>query len=353
MSTILTDVANDTGSYTEGDAADALVNRWMDAGQLSSGGEDGETESATTAKPEKRKRTPIEEANEGSEEDTDDAEDEEHQEDDDEEAVDGDADDLDESEEEDGDKEDDKRAVSDDDEVEVVVDGEAKKVPVKDLKRLYGQEASLTRKSQEVAKLRKDAEESGARYTTAIQTLTSRAYEKWKPYSEIDYLVAQTQLSPEEFAALRQEAQAAFNEYKYFTEELDGHMKAHQEEQVRETRKQATEAIKVLTEEVPGWSNKLYDDIRFYGVSQGIPEADMNSIISPVAIKLIHKAMLYDNAKKVATEKKVKAPAKSLKATTKPARASSSSERDSLSKLRSTGNVYDAADVILQRMTRR
>ena len=42
--------------------------------------------------------------------------------------------------------------------VKVTVDGEEKTVSVKDLKRLFGQEASLTRKSQEVAAKRKEAE---------------------------------------------------------------------------------------------------------------------------------------------------------------------------------------------------
>jgi hypothetical protein len=43
-----------------------------------------------------------------------------------------------------------RRAAEDDDEVVVSVDGQEHRIAVKDLKRLFGQEASLTQKSQQV-----------------------------------------------------------------------------------------------------------------------------------------------------------------------------------------------------------
>jgi hypothetical protein len=62
--------------------------------------------------------------------------------------------------------------------VKLKVDGEEKEVPVKDLTRLYGQEAALTRKSQEVAEQRKQAEAESQKHVSALQVLLTRAQEK-------------------------------------------------------------------------------------------------------------------------------------------------------------------------------
>jgi hypothetical protein len=99
---------------------------------------------------------------------------------------------------------------SDDALVKLTVDGEEIKIPVKDLKRLYGQEASLTRKSQEVAERRKFAEDEGARYVVATQKLIEKATERFKPYAQIDWAIAAKTLENDEYVALRQEATAAY-----------------------------------------------------------------------------------------------------------------------------------------------
>ena len=44
-------------------------------------------------------------------------------------------------------------------------------------------------------------------------------------------------------------------------------------------QEQAREVVKVLQNEIPEWSNNLYDDIRAYAVSQGLQEADVNSLL--------------------------------------------------------------------------
>ena len=50
-------------------------------------------------------------------------------------------------------------------------------------------------------------------------------------------------------------------------------------------------------------SNAMYDEIRQYSVSEGLPEQMVNTIVDPVVIKLLNKARLYDQGKKVATKK--------------------------------------------------
>ena len=41
----------------------------------------------------------------------------------------------------------------------------------------------------------------------------------------------------------------------------------------------------MLQQEIPEWNNQLYDDIRSYAVSVGLPEDQVNSYVDPVVIK--------------------------------------------------------------------
>ena len=119
------------------DAAEAILGRWEDGESLS----EVEDKDATS---EDLEETEVEE--DELEDEDDDTDIEEDLEDPDEaEDTDEDEDDTEEDEEED----DEPLAASDDQIVDIAVNGETKKVSVKDLKRLYGQEASLTKKSQD------------------------------------------------------------------------------------------------------------------------------------------------------------------------------------------------------------
>src|SRR3546814_13952670 len=68
--------------------------------------------------------------------------------------------------------------------VKVVVDGEETEVTVGSLKRLAGQEAALTRKSQEV-------EVVGGRAALMIQGAIEVVLEELAPYKDIDWLTLQ------------------------------------------------------------------------------------------------------------------------------------------------------------------
>ena len=78
-----------------------------------------------------------------------------------------------------------------------------------DLKRLYGQEASLTQKSQQLSAQRKQAEDAIQRSDALFQAMLQRAEERFKPYSDVDMLLASKTMSAEDFATLRKEAQSA------------------------------------------------------------------------------------------------------------------------------------------------
>lgn len=225
-----------------------------------------------------------------------------------------------ESEDQTEENEEDQPLLADDDSlVEIVIDGKAEQASLKDLKRLYGQEASLTRKSQETSAKRKEADEALERASVNYQKLLERAEAKWKPYSEVDMLVASKQMPDADFAQLRAEARSAEEDLKFLKEESNKFYDGIQQERAKQEQAAAQECIRTLQSDIPDWSNDLYNQIRGYAVNQGLNQAEVDRYTDPNVIKVLHKARLYDESKKTALKKKVnKPPVKVLRSKKSP-----------------------------------
>lgn len=316
---------DDQSSYTENDAADALMKGW--------GIEDEEEE--TPAEPD----TTDLEADEDSppdEDQGDETDDEPSEEDGEDDAEEGTTE---------------SRAASDNDTVTLKVDGQDVSVKVSDLKRLYGQEASLTRKSQEVATQRKSAEQQQQRHATALDALVKKAETRWDKYKHIDFNLAAQQLDTDSYTALKAEAEEAYNDFTFVGQELDTFIEGARQNQHASMVEQAKASVEVLQESIPDWNEQTYGKIRTYAIDSGLEVETVNQIIHPSAVQMIYKAMMYDAAKKVATTKKGQVPSKVLK-TTKP--TTSSSIKDARSgkaeqRLARTGSLDDAASAMMAR----
>lgn len=321
------------------DAAAAFLDRWTDDQEEKKDPPAAETEVDTKEESE----PDVEESDtpEDTEEETEDPE--ETQEDEDQE-------DDSEEQEEDEDSSEEENVLDDDAVVEIKVDDENLKVSVKDLKRLYGQEAALTKKSQQVAQKRKEMEAQSTKLNATLERMYTKAAEKWEPYSKVDMLIAAKTLDAEEFTALRNAANAAYEEFQYITKEVDGYIKETQQQQQAQLQEAAKEAVKVLKEAIPGWNQELYGKIISYGVNQGMDPDMMNNLVDPVALQLLHKARLYDEGKKVVTKKKVNTPKKVMKPTANPTEKFASDKKvKAIQKFRQSGDVDDAVDVFLSR----
>lgn len=205
-------------------------------------------------------------------------------------------------------------AQEEDPEFDVKVGDETRKAKLSELRRLYGQEAALTQKSQIVAELRAKAEAEASRATLALTTQVERAQKAWEPYSKLDFLALSTRMQPDDFVALRAEAQAALSNVQFFTTELDGIQKATVERHAATSRERATATIAELSDPVKGikgWGPELYGEVMRYAAAQGMPQAVAQSIVEAPALRMIHKAMLADRAA-------TKAPAVATKVVAKP-----------------------------------
>ena len=241
--------------------------------------------------------------------------------------------------------------------VEISVDGETKQASLKDLKRLYGQEASLTKKSQETSARRKEADEALERTSLHYNKMLERAEKQWEPYSKVDMLVAAKQMSDDDFAQLRNEARVAEDNLKFLKEESNSFYDSFKQDQAKQQQMQAQECIKVLSADVPDWSNELYNSIRTYAVSQGFQQDQVDQYVDPSVIKILNKARLYDQSKKTAATKKVaKPPVKVLRSKKAPASSQDAKQAKTSAAMKRmregsqlSGNLDDIAEVLLSR----
>lgn len=242
--------------------------------------------------------------------------------------------------------------------VKIKVDGQEVTASIKDLKRLYGQEASLTRKSQEAAQIKQKAEESGQKYVAGLESLLERAKEQAAPYANINFLALtkDPNVSSEELAALSDAANKAFDNVRYLESELDGVIKTANEQRQQQLMVAAKEAIKVLTDPktgIPGWNEQLYNDIRRFAVDSGMNEQVVNEMVDPTAFKILHMAMQYQKGKTAVTKtKKVdKTPKRIIKGTPDETikKSKTSQKTDAFKRARDTGHVDDAAEAFLSR----
>ena len=276
------------------DVEDAILARWEDPGEDQASEDDGQ-------------EAPL-----VSEEETDDYQEVEELDDSEADNDEGDEDQSDEDADQTSDEDIEEVEIDDDFEVEVMVDGKQQAVSIGALKRLAGQEKSLTRKSQEVAAKRKEADEAVNKSQVIFDKLIKQAEERYKPYQDIDMLVASRSMETEDFAQLRKEAQQAKDDLTFLKEEADSYLGEMARQQQQALQAQAQECVKVLQDEIPEWSNELYNDIRTYAIQQGLPEEQVNTYVDPVVIQVLHKARLYDQGKQVATVKKKQAAKKKV-----------------------------------------
>jgi hypothetical protein len=267
---------------------------------------------------------------------------------------------------EDGDEEgDDENAqtveVKDEHKFKVTVDGEEREFSLGQLKRLAGQEAALTRKSQEVAKTRTTLDEQSAAYLARQTKLLERARSRYEPLSKIDLLAASKDpnVTQEELIAARNTIQAAYEEVQFLEQDLGAFTADIQKAQAEELRAQAQEAIKVLSDPekgIEGFNQPLYQEICSFAVEAGLPAEMVNNLVNPAAIKLLNMARMFAKGKtqvQSAKPDKKKAPKRIVKGTasaegTKTVKKSAKAA-EPMKRLQKSGSTDDAADAFMAR----
>jgi hypothetical protein len=252
--------------------------------------------------------------------------------------------------------------VDDSAKVAVKVNGESKEFTVGELKRLAGQEAALTQKSQEVSEYRKKYEEGLKVQRAALETMVERAAKRFEPFKDFDFAMAAQKYDAETYQALKEEARAAYADLNFYRTELGEHLRKQDEEAQARFREEAQKALKVLEDPdkgIPNFSREVYRRLRDYAMGLGIDEEMIDATVHPAAWIMIYKAREYDRLRE-AKEKAVdgKKPVKSKKVvkTTKttPSRKVSVAKEKAvklreIAEMRGLDSIEAAADLIAQR----
>jgi hypothetical protein len=245
--------------------------------------------------------------------------------------------------------------ISDETVIKHKVDGEEREFTVGQLKRLAGQEASLTRRSQEVASKAKQLDTAAEATVGALEALMAHADKQWEPYSKINFLAAakDPNISAEELEAAQTAARAAWEHREFVQNELKQSVSRLQEKRNADLAEAAKECIKVLGDPekgIKGWNQEVYTNIISYAKQEGIAAEVLDELVDPAAYKILHKAMLYDKGKtavkKAADDKskQKKAPQKIVKNSTSPKTAPQKTGNEAaMKRLRDSGSLDDAA----------
>jgi hypothetical protein len=243
--------------------------------------------------------------------------------------------------------------VADDEaDVTVAVDGTNHVLKVKDLKRLFGQEASLTQKSQALSSASKAVEAQSLFIANVLNGRLVKAQAEADKYAKVDLFRASRELEPDEFDALNAAKKNADSELVALTQEGVQFMKNATDSRSTLLRERAKIAIVEIKRTIPEWNDSVYDNVRSYAVGQGMDRQAVNEIVDAGSILMIHKAMQFDAAKaKIAanTKKVVKAATKVMSKSGKASDYKGSSIRALTQTATQSGSIDDVMELYLAR----
>lgn len=241
----------------------------------------------------------------------------------------------------------------------VKVDGQEVKVPLEDLKRSYSGQAYIQKGMQEAASAKKEAEgvylallEERQKTSELLAQLQSGQLiaAPTPPNRElfdkdpIGYMEAKVQYDEDVQAwsnqqyAIQQAAQAQ-----------EAQMQAALQVHLRDQMKELAEAVPEFADAEK--AGKLRDQLMSYGAKEGYTAEELGQVVDHRAIKVLRKAMLYDQivAKRGEADKKVEGAKPFVKPGTKrPARTGKAKARQTAaSRMKKSGSVDDVAKYLL------
>ncbi len=241
----------------------------------------------------------------------------------------------------------------------VKVDGQEVKVPLEDLKRSYSGQAYIQKGMQETASAKKEAEgvylalleerQKTSELLTQLQsgqliaapTPPNRELFDKDP---IGYMEAKVQYD-EDVQAWSNQQYAIQQASQAQEAQMQAALQVHLRDQMKE-----------LAEAVPDFADaekagKLRDQLMSYGAKEGYTADELGQVVDHRAIKVLRKAMLYDQivAKRGEADKKVEGAKPFVKPGTKrPARTGKAKARQTAaSRMKKSGSVDDVAKYLL------
>jgi len=248
--------------------------------------------------------------------------------------------------------------------VKLKVNGEEVEKPLDEVVALAQQGLDYTQKTQQVAEQRKELEalqeqlngatkqfqeqqqlnsmliEDVAKITALDQQLAQYQNVDWQKLSDSDFVEAQKLFF--QYNQLQQQRTDSVSQFESKRQEAVTKQQQLVAEQVRKGKEQ-------LAKEIPNWSQQTTQEVISTGKEYGFTDAELNSIIDPRHVKVLHDAMQWRKlkSKDSVTKKKVASAKPVVKPGSKDqkqvATASAKKMRD---QLRKTGSSEVASKLI-------
>jgi len=210
----------------------------------------------------------------------------------------------------------------------------------KELEALQEQLNGATKQFQEQQQLNSMLIEDVAKITALDQQLAQYQNVDWQKLSDSDFVEAQKLFF--QYNQLQQERSGAVSQFESKRQEALTKQQQLVAEQVRKGKEQ-------LAKEIPNWSQQTTQEVISTGKEYGFTDAELNSIIDPRHVKVLHDAMQWRKlkSKDSVTKKKVASAKPVVKPGSKDqkqvATASAKKMRD---QLRKTGSSEVASKLI-------
>tara|TARA_Y100001963_G_scaffold139852_1_gene206152 strand:- start:534 stop:1436 length:903 start_codon:yes stop_codon:yes gene_type:complete len=206
--------------------------------------------------------------------------------------------------------------------VSIEYDGQEFEVPPV-LKDAFMRQSDYTQKTQSVAEQRKSLEAQAAALAQQ-QELQQQHFEDVAQIKALDQQLEQYnalnwselyQQDVGQAASLDHQKRELENQRQQTVNRLNQNQAQALESQRAEHARVVEEGQKVLKKEIDNWTPELAQTIAAYGISQGLNEQAVASIVDPVHVKLIDKARKYDElvAKQKAAAPKAEPPKSAVK----------------------------------------
>ena len=246
------------------------------------------------------------------------------------------------------------------------VNGEEVEKPLDEIVALAQQGLDYTQKTQQVAEQRKELEtyaqqikmqeqafheqmqlnnvliEDVAKITALDQQLTQYGNVNWQELSDNDFVEAQKLFF-------------SYNQLQTERSQLVSQFEAKKQQVVQKQSQLMAEKIakgkEVLAKEIPNWSPETNQALLSTGKDYGFSDAELNSIVDPRHVKVLHDAMQWRKLQQNSTVKKKVSSAKPVvKPGSKDTKAEANSNHRNLrEQLRKTGKS-DAAQKLIENM---
>jgi hypothetical protein len=239
----------------------------------------------------------------------------------------------------------------DDAEVSFKVGDETKRLKVSELKALGQREAAINGRNESVVRQSREIEAQARYLASVLDVRYKQAEAEVQKYANVDLFKASRDLEAEDFDALQASMKAAQSNFQAIDQEAKTFLQNANNTRTSIIKARAGEALKVITEQIPEWSEDMYGSIRTYAVSQGMDRETVNETVDPSVIIMMNKAMKYDAMKaatKAVAKKVAKAPTTSLRKADTPSDASASRLNAAKRAASQSGSVDDVADLFFK-----